>query len=573
MELGPLDMSKDQQESHAHPTISQDWTIDSHHNEAQLFVLRDSNNQPNARHNLTASSHPHHEQMQFREHREPSDSGVLNLDDLLGPPSDKTSKNGMSTRSGERVRRPVYSATISDAESWDEKNVHHYANDGPNHSSYYTQNDQSVDGSQRNNTPRSPDLRRSHPDNIHDPRDSEGPSLHGTDVDTKIEELKAQISSLERLRNPQAWQYQLLHRIRRRKERRHDTDIREFPVDEIFSVGPEKRDNEDDIRYFLDRPRLSLERDSLEGTLPISNIGAYLERQPNVSFVVFRDYKLTEKDAFSHVSIGSDAILPGDRTYVQPCFESISIIAKDLRLVVADFIRAGYPMSEYDAGLLSQEELPAPYLFVYHHRQKLENFRESLPEDPREQWDLLMKYISQAFFDEYKHADYVLSQGLVTHRYVKYLVKPGDILLSTENGSVLAHEAESGPDNPHSAGDPGHRNGSRSYKELPRYFAFDVSGQEKGLSLEWDIRATHWDFSTSFVRYDTSLKLLLSAPPDTKVPISSLNVYPLRFADRETVESLRRRGEIFWTCRNRRYVEYEDNGMMKSSQVSQFPFF
>jgi hypothetical protein len=39
--------------------------------------------------------------------------------------------------------------------------------------------------------------------------------------------------------------------------------------------------------------------------------------------------------------------------------------------------------------------------------------------------------------------------------------------------------------------------------------------------------------------------------------ITSLRVYPLKYATKEMELKLRKRGEVFWTCRSRKFVSYD----------------
>jgi len=63
-----------------------------------------------------------------------------------------------------------------------------------------------------------------------------------------------------------------------------------------------------------------------------------------------------------------------------------------------------------------------------------------------------------------------------------------------------------------------------------------------------------WSFDGNFQRNETVLEI--DELPSLSEPfnIRSLKIYPLKFADEETQQLLRTRGEMFWACRKRAYV-------------------
>lgn len=45
---------------------------------------------------------------------------------------------------------------------------------------------------------------------------------------------------------------------------------------------------------------------------------------------------------------------------------------------------------------------------------------------------------------------------------------------------------------------------------------------------------------------------------ETEIDITELDVYPARFASSDILQTLKERGKMFWKCRKRRYVCYND---------------
>lgn len=71
------------------------------------------------------------------------------------------------------------------------------------------------------------------------------------------------------------------------------------------------------------------------------------------------------------------------------------------------------------------------------------------------------------------------------------------------------------------------------------------------------IQCANWTFDGSFQRTKRKLQIH-NMPTDGDFMIADLVVYPLRFAGEAMTNALRERGEMYWRCRERRYVCYHD---------------
>lgn len=65
-----------------------------------------------------------------------------------------------------------------------------------------------------------------------------------------------------------------------------------------------------------------------------------------------------------------------------------------------------------------------------------------------------------------------------------------------------------------------------------------------------------WSFDGFFRNVKENISLKLPEDKSIKLQITSLEIYPLRFADPQVEQSLRNQGEAFWSCRYRRYINY-----------------
>jgi hypothetical protein len=65
-----------------------------------------------------------------------------------------------------------------------------------------------------------------------------------------------------------------------------------------------------------------------------------------------------------------------------------------------------------------------------------------------------------------------------------------------------------------------------------------------------------WNYDGNFQSVQKDKQVAYICDEDSTFPITQLPLYPLRYAKQETRQSIKARGEMFWKCRLRRYVEY-----------------
>jgi len=300
----------------------------------------------------------------------------------------------------------------------------------------------------------------------------------------------------------------------------------------------------------------------------------------------------------------SDSIKLDNPDSPQPWKESIHPVARDLYLAVRRILRA---KPEYTTLLEHYErngEIEAPYLCVYHNRQHWEKILKQFSVKPQEQLKRFGNYVFQHYGEEYEAAEALLSKGLVSPALMKYLFKPGEILVSRKSNEYLGYVTKSWPNFSFRMSiDPEEGDVDKlsvahahlSFEDLDQYstvvYAEDTDSalEECGLlpyqkTLQTpkheiqdtcSIEAWRWGYDTVFKKqYETLTiqfpRLKTKKPFHTyPLPIQELDVYPLRFATRDLAERLRHRGKMFWLCRERCLVSYaEQEGEVTDNRVS-----
>ncbi|KAI0401355.1 hypothetical protein F4802DRAFT_580426 [Xylaria palmicola] len=285
-------------------------------------------------------------------------------------------------------------------------------------------------------------------------------------------------------------------------------------------------------RLYLDRPQWTGEENRskvLLSSVPVSNILAYFDRHPEVIFVVYRDYDLSvlgNGDEHSDMS-----------PLVDHTSESIEPATKELGMVISRFLEYNSkPMFWERAKRNSKPRgLDAPYLGIYHSRHLLEAFLGILPSRQQLQFWIFVNYVLSQYSSDYANVDMMLKSGKITNRHIAYLFKPGDLLVEGKGQNIRAYWSKSWP----------------VRKKVPNF-------KKASVVDSWVIDCKSWGYSGSFKLESKLLDLELDSDHQAERNIDDLPVRPLSLAS-EDAERLRRRGEMFWKCRIRRFVSYHED--------------
>ncbi|OTB11465.1 hypothetical protein K445DRAFT_322048 [Daldinia sp. EC12] len=309
------------------------------------------------------------------------------------------------------------------------------------------------------------------------------------------------------------------------------------------------------MRMYLDQPQWvegeDAKSEALVGNLPVRDIQSYLERNPEICFIVYRDFstpKSSEKGVNHTVSI--------------PKYDSemIEITSKDLEATVPKFIshygfstdatgsRGREEASAYhatDAGSLN--ELLAPYPAFYHaSRQAMEPFLESLDRSQEKQFQILLDYVMSHYGNEYDNAEKIISHGRITRQYIKYLFKPGDVVVQKGAGEAKGFLCSSWVTEEKVAHDKREPLG----KKVPK--------------IQYSIKSRYWTFDGVFSCKSTVLRWEVDASNDSEFGTDSLSVCPLAHVNNNLKDKLRRRGERIWKCRRKCLVSYHEDPTRES---------
>jgi len=174
----------------------------------------------------------------------------------------------------------------------------------------------------------------------------------------------------------------------------------------------------------------------------------------------------------------------------------------------------------------------------------------------------LQAVIAESYGHEYTSVKLQAEKGTIARKYLKYLVRPGDVLVSSAaEGNIpqacIARDWIGAPET--TLEEPELEDWEHVGKQLIEghgSLVNSISGR-KMTTYVWKVPVWYWSFDGNFGRHETSIDIMMSlANEGDSVDIRSLNHYPLQYAAAEIRSLLEKRGKTFWSLRNRRFVSY-----------------
>ncbi|KAL4739348.1 P-loop containing nucleoside triphosphate hydrolase protein [Aspergillus similis] len=313
------------------------------------------------------------------------------------------------------------------------------------------------------------------------------------------------------------------------------------------------RKHEEDCVYF-DHPRLfkgDSKLSALRGKMRINNVAEFLDENEDLGFLVNKRFQCEEYQKemdplFEPLPRPRDPRVPES---IEPYFfslrrngdlaipfsETITILSEALKEAIIAVTGMKY---EHVSDLEKPSNMKMLQHLLYHYHREKEERAIHVPKVQRRLLDAFLDYIRWSYGQDYEEADDILSQGLITQAHLAKLCAPKEIMVSDVNTHPRAYMLDRAPKN-----------------------------AETPLVLElWS-----WDFEDGVFRQKwTEIKLgwPSSAAAEEKIPITSLDVYPLRYAAPSVGKRLKTRGELFWRCRKQRLVAYDPPDSLLGVQMT-----
>jgi hypothetical protein len=292
--------------------------------------------------------------------------------------------------------------------------------------------------------------------------------------------------------------------------------------------------------YYFDVPRLtalSNRKSCLQGQTPLANLESYLEDNIHLSFAVCYTYSCNGyhemiKDDFKRLQMPrmDDDIAIKSKPYfyvLESDAERATAKSHDL-LLSEGFKKALHLLGTKAPGFQwnweDSSNLAYPYLQLYHQREYLAGLATIGSNSPHySHMKALQNYLVDCLGPEYTEAETLFKEGLVDKKHWNKLYRPGAVLVAFAGGEVVAYICNSCPISTHN-------------------------------SLH--LRCHTWEFDGKFYQNRVTLDIKWPSTTNNAIAITDLELYPIAYAEEGLEDALRTRGQTFWTCRLRKFINY-----------------
>lgn len=335
------------------------------------------------------------------------------------------------------------------------------------------------------------------------------------------------------------------------------------------------------------------DQQNLHIDLPLRDADRYMERHPEIAFVIYRDYHTSASPNLSRTQAKDKNAVLDTIEAPTPFKESIRLISDEMVEAMEAFVEQIPHFEHHLPGFRPESEIPAPYLFWYRYRTVGNQVVESLSPRHKELMSLLTAVIEDCYGEEYEGAKEIFERGLVSKRYMKYLVQPDDILVSTEDSFLTGTMCTSWAKWESKSTSMTKDTLSQSRKEAMSLLRYTrralikerdesdyAKSQHNGDSEDpvsdnkvietYRVEGWRWDYNGSFIEKKETvlIKLEHDFSKEKEVKITSLSAYPITYAVDSIKDLLRKRGEMFCSFHEFPLVEYREESWGTISMVS-----
>jgi hypothetical protein len=303
--------------------------------------------------------------------------------------------------------------------------------------------------------------------------------------------------------------------------------------------------------YYLDSPYLPVQsnrKTCLHGQERLMDLEDYFEDHGEFSFALCMTYSCTTyhesvKEQFERIpmpkmddSIAISAkpyfyILREDADPAQSYTERLIFsegLMDSLQMLLGSSIedteRSKYEKRSLPRSWKDSNNLVYPYTQLYHQKHLLTGrAANQLEATERLHLNALSRYLEDRLGAEYAEAEALFASGMVSRSHWAKLFRPGELVVTNKANQPMAYMSTSCP---------------------------VVSDNILRLQC-W-----YWEFDGNFFEENVTLPVVWPSEKET-IAITDLQTYPLQYAHAGVEDELRSRGEVFWACRSRRFVNYD----------------
>ena len=289
----------------------------------------------------------------------------------------------------------------------------------------------------------------------------------------------------------------------------------------------------------------------LYASSPIKNIDFYLEQHPEIAFVFYKDYDQNSPADNSKIMSKDGVFRPP-----KPFNQTLMLISEHIISAVEQLEDNIPNFDKFFPDFNPHKEIPAPYMFIYHSMPLFDHVVPYLTPLEQQLLEQLNESVLASHGEEYVAAKRCAAKGLVSRRLLKYLIRPGDVLVRIERSIPHAYVAKTWAreQNSHQDDEPDSDNGHTLKSKAEK-------GQApRKRTYKFDVDVWSWAFDGAFGRESEKIHVQLRVgDEDDEVKIARLNYFPLQFDKDGLHDLLEKRGRMFWKCRVKHLVSYRDD--------------
>lgn len=266
----------------------------------------------------------------------------------------------------------------------------------------------------------------------------------------------------------------------------------------------------------------------------------YLERSGKLAFAVFKIYAFEKMDD-SGVANSQNS---ERHSLPIPEVETVLFVSVEMRRAIQNYLSKHPDFEQLFPSFDVAQEISAPYLFWYCTRASYESILQAMPHHQRALVRLFGQWVNDNYETEYAYVDNQIERGVISCQSMKYLIRPGDLLVLHESDRPRAYQATSWVFSlPMPRGHP--------------------SKEDVGIfNKSWNVRAWSYGFDGVFYQQSSLLEIELDVTdPHEEVELRSLKVTALEWAFPGVRKTLELRGKMYWACRKKKFISCrgEDN--------------
>lgn len=295
--------------------------------------------------------------------------------------------------------------------------------------------------------------------------------------------------------------------------------------------------------YFQDVPRMfkgDLKSDHLRGRHGLENMATYLKKRKQVAFVVVHNYQCSCSGGTDyHRVVGyKDGRLIDDSPLAEAETKHI-VCNMNTRKAMTEISKAHPGSFEgWNIKRLPRYSYEPHFIYYVHHK----TFSELADSSNLNDFDarsikLVCNWVAENSKEDWDEADDMFKRGKVAAQHYSKLFRPGELIVRQQTD----------------------RPGITWVYKIDSYPWASPDCDQVGTCHRWSFNGHFYkiqanlNFSFMYSQSQTEI-----SPDDGEVDITSLNLYPLRFAKPELYNSLLARGSRFWSCRKQKIVAYHD---------------